>query len=94
MAEQIATNAALAKIEEMTQAFKTLSAHVAEIQREKASTLEIEKLVKRATDNTAYYDPPTLDQSLVDTMPEKFNINELAKFHVTDHPKNFLRQFK
>ena len=27
-------------------------------------------------------------------MHEKFNINELAKFHVTDDPKNFLRQFK
>ena len=83
--------AILDKIEEMTEALKTLSTQVDKLKKEKTSRQDIEKLVKMTIDKSAYYDPPSLNQSLIDTLPEKFNINELSKFHVTDDPKNFLK---
>lgn len=81
-------------VAKMAQAFEALTTKVNDLEKEKFTAQDCEKVARRVNDQDAYYDPPNLDQNLIDTLPEKFSIAELPKFKATDNPRYFLRGFK
>ena len=75
-------NRLTSQLSKMTEFVETMATKMTHLEKEKAVVLD------------TYLDPPNLDQTLIDSLPEKFSIAELPKFKPTDNPKYFLRGFK
>ena len=75
-------NKLTSQLSKMTEFMETMATKMTHLEKEKVAVLD------------TYSDPPNLDQTLIDSLPEKFSIAELPKFKPTDNPKYFLKGFK